>query len=320
MPAKPERTRRIANLEIIQPEDWRYVSTADSACRLTPEFLEPAEFLSIEVWEHAVIKRIPFLTLFEDFVASELSGSRILSAGQTERGYSSPPTDTLGRTVILEEDGASIHYLFTGIKRGREMYMARVRFSSLPVFARYRADLERILPETMLPGLNMEDPPESNLTARRLEDVEITIPHGWDYRAEASSMASIFNKELAEINDPNEFIALVLTAESGRWWRYHPSPEAGFRSQTEKMMSKVVEGGDSGYVRGTNAGGLDTLTRRTRYRYTATRILHWDHVGLWKDRSSATVSIRYSDPEIYERFRNDIDLLIDSVRFTHTDG
>ena len=318
---KPARTRKVANLEIIQPEGWSYLSTATSACRLTPDPFKtgPAggEYLSFEIWDHAVVDKAPFAAYFADFVEKQLARQGILDEGKAESGKTKAGLEMLGRTTYVEESGKKTYFLYAGLNQEKEMYMAKVNYSSPRVFAQYRADVELILQTATLPGAKIAEPPANNLPKRRLRDIEVTIPEGWDYEVEASGMASIFNKELAAAKDPNEFLGIVLTTDTEDWAPRHVNPEAHFRFQTDRLLNpaKIVEGNDTGYQAGKTPRGLDTLTRRSQYKYTTRQTIHWDHVGLWKDKSAAAISIRYSDPGIYKKYQKDLGLIINTLRF-----
>ena len=319
--ARPARTRKVANLEIIQPEGWSYVSTATSACRLTPEAFKTgaagAEYLSFEIWDHAVVDKAPFAAYFADFVDKQLARQTILNEGMTEAGRTKAGLEMLGRTTVVEENGKQAFIMYAALNQGKEMYMAKVNYSGPPVFNRFQADVALILQTARLPGIKVQEAPANNLPKRRLRDIEVSIPEGWDYVVEASGMASIFNKELRDAKDPNEFLGIILTTDTEDWADRHPSPEAHFKFQTDRLLNpaKIVEGTDSGYVPAKTARGLDMLTRRSQYKYTTRQTIHWDHVGLWKDKSAATISIRYSDPGLYKKFQKDVDLIINTLRF-----
>jgi hypothetical protein len=236
--------------------------------------------------------------------------------GKTESGKTKAGLDMLGRTSVVQENGKQAFYLFAALNQGKEMFAVKVHYSSPAVFKQYQADVEMILQTAKLPGAKTEGPRPAVGTKHRVYDVEVTVPEGWGFVAEAAGLASIHNIELKEANDPNEFVGLLVRAETGRWGN-EPLFEDAFRADTDRLLPprRVEEGSDSGYQKGRSGSGLETLTRRARYKYTTRQTYHWDHIGLWKGKSAATVSIRYSDEAIYKKHQRDVELIINNLRF-----
>ncbi len=319
-PSKPARTRMVKKLEIIQPEGWKYTAPYSNLGRLVPEeysgVASRADYLSLEIWDHADLTRATFSQYFQDFVEKQLAKQAILNEGKSESGKTKAGLDMLGRTTYVEENGKKTYYFYAGLGFDKDMYMAKVNYSSPEVFAQWKGDVEMILQTAKLPGAQPE-PPASNLPRHRLYDIEITLPDGWVYTVEASGLASIVNKELKEDGDPNEFCNIFLRMMTGRWERTHPTYEASFRADVERTLKpdRILEGSDSSYVKGKTGRGLESITRRAIYKYTSRENMHWDHIGLWKDKSAAEISMKYSNKETYKKLEKDVAFILNTIRF-----
>ena len=318
---KSARTRKIGDLEIVQPEGWSYVSTYRAQAKLTPEIYKSGpvngEFLSLEVWEHGKVEKAPFAAYFADHVYKELARQVILVEGITETGKTRAGLEMLRRTTAVQVNGKETLIMFAGLNQGKEMFMVKVDSSGPRAFSQWQSDIDWIIQSAKLPPAKVEQPDLGNLPKRRLADIEVTIPEGWELRVKAGGTAAIVNKELDAAQDPNERFNLTLTTETRYWADRHPTPEAHFRFQTDLLLKpeKIVDGTDSGYAKGKTSRGLDTLTRRVVYKFTGRETEHSDHIGIWKDNSSATISLRYSNSDLYKRLQKDVDFIINNLRF-----
>jgi len=318
--SKPARTRMVKKLEIIQPEGWKYTAPYSNLGRLVPEeysgMAARADYLSLEIWDHADLTRATSAQYFQDFVEKQLAKQAILNEGKAESGKTKAGLEMLGRTTHVEENGKKTYYFYAGLSFDKDMYMAKVNYSSPEVFAQWKGDVELILQTAKLPGAQPE-PPANTLPRRRLYDIELTLPEGWEYSVEADGLAVLVNKELKEAGDPNEFLNISLRMMTGRWERYKPTFEEAFRTDTDRMLKpdRIVDGSDSGYVKGKTARGLDSITRRVQYKYTTQITMHWDNIGLWKDKSAASISMKYSNAETYKKLQKDVDFILNNLRF-----